>query len=119
VKTYSFIKPDPTLRNNLMAFGYENGLGWYPLIEELFDKITELLDTKYLELKEDFEVLQVKEKWGSLRVYVSTANDEIFDLIDEYEEKSSKICENCGKPGIIKEINGWWTCTCAECEKIK
>ena len=44
MKDYTFIRPDPYLQNNLMAFGFECGTGWHPLIIELFDKLQEIID---------------------------------------------------------------------------
>lgn len=117
MKEYSFIKPDPTFKSNLMAFGYECGDGWLPLIEELFDKIQNLLDTKYPEEKENFQVLQVKEKYATLRVYTTGVPNEIYNLIDEYELKSMHICEHCGKKGEIKLSHGWWKTLCKRCFK--
>lgn len=119
MKTYSFIKPDYSLQSNLMAFGFDCGSGWYSLIYELFDKIEELLNTKYKEFREDFEVVQVKEKWGELRVYISSGPHEIFDLIESYSDKSTHICENCGKPGTLAENKGWWSTLCSECRYEK
>jgi hypothetical protein len=37
-KKYTIIKPDPTLKNNLMAWGFMCDAGWHPLIHELLDK---------------------------------------------------------------------------------
>ncbi len=51
------INPDPTMKNNLMAFGWECLEGWYPLIQELIDILVKID-------KPDFELLQVKEKYG-------------------------------------------------------
>lgn len=61
---------------------------------------------------------QVKEKFGSLRFYMSSAPDEAYDLIDEAEKKSHTICEMCGAPGERKRsANTRWISTrCAEHE---
>jgi hypothetical protein len=112
---YWFFKPDYSLQNNLMAFGFENDEGWYPLIDELCSKLEKLIDEKYPDLKEGeypFQVEQVKEKYGGLRFYVSGAYEEIFDLIDEYEKKSYEICETCGEAGELKEVHGWYKTVC-------
>jgi hypothetical protein len=118
VNKYWFFKPDPTLQNNLMVFGLECGDGWLNLIDELCFKLDKLITGKYPEFKEDFQVLQVKEKYATLNFYVSSGNDEIFDLIDEYCDKSANICEECGK-SPAKEINKnfWWYTRCEECSK--
>jgi hypothetical protein len=104
------------------------GIGWYPLVEELCEKINELLNTKYPDLKFDANksiwedrglyVTQIKTKWGSLRFYVSSANDEIFDLIDLYEEKSGTICERCGLDGETIDVGGWYTTVCERCKNL-
>jgi len=112
---YWFYQPDPTLQNNLMAFGWECGKGWFPMLTELSDKLDAMFREKYPEYMENFEVLQVKEKFGTLRFYVSSAPDEIYELIDEYEKKSGTICETCGKPGTLKESRGWLITICEEC----
>ena len=112
MKRYSIIEPDPTLRNNLMAFGFEVGNGWKPLVIELLDKIQKIVDEnlEYSELR----VLQVKSKYASLRVYLNYYFEEIEKLIDEYEEKSAHICEVCGKKGEERNINNWYTVLCAK-----
>jgi hypothetical protein len=114
-KSWWFIKPDYSLQSNLMAFGWECGKGWYPLIIELFDKLDELIRTKYPEFMVDFEISQVKEKFGGLRVYTSYGNDDIFDLIDSYAEKSFQTCESCGEPGKLTSDHGWYTTLCRAC----
>lgn len=110
LKKYTIIQPDPTLRNNLMVFGFEIGEGWMSLVIELLDKIQHLVDNnpEYSGL----QVIQVKEKYGSLRVYLNYYYKEIEDIIDEYEEKSCYICEECGEKGEIRNINNWYTALC-------
>ena len=116
MKNYTFIRPDPELQNNLMAFGFECGKGWYPLIIELFDKIQEIVDNnpEYA----DLEVLQVKEKWGWLTIYWNYYWEEIENLTDEYQEKSLHICERCGGEENVSMRNhhGWYVTLCQNCE---
>jgi hypothetical protein len=115
MRNYTFIHPDPELKNNLMAFGFECGEGWYPLIFELFDKVQDLIDktSEYAIL----EVVQVKEKWGSLRVYWNFYYKEIEDLTKIYEDESFKVCEKCGsKENVTMHvIHGWYTTICDGC----
>lgn len=110
LKKYTIIQPDPTLRNNLMAFGFEIGEGWMSLVIELLDKIQHLVDNnpEYSEL----QVIQVKEKFAQLRVYLNYYYEEIEDLIEEYTEKSVHVCEVCGDEGIIRDLHGWYTTLC-------
>jgi hypothetical protein len=118
MKKYYFLKPDPSLQSNLMAFGFECGSGWYPIIEEVFDKLEKLIEEMPKEerkhFQKDFEILQVKEKLGGLRIYVNIYTDEIIEIIREAGEKALKTCEICGKPGKIREINHWYFTNCDE-----
>ena len=110
LKKYTIIQPDPTLRNNLMVFGFEIGEGWMSLVIELLDKSQHLVDNnpEYSGL----QVIQVKEKYGALCVYLNYYYTEIEELIEEYEEKSCYICEVCGEKGEIRNINNWYTALC-------
>lgn len=110
LKKYTIIQPDPTLRNNLMVFGFEIGEGWMSLVIELLDKIQHLVDNnpEYSGL----QVIQVKEKFAQLRVYLNYYYKEIEDLIEEYTEKSVHICELCGETGETRNLHGWYMTLC-------
>lgn len=99
-----------------MCFGFECGDGWFQIIAELCGKIDAYLADK-MDLKKSFKVNQVKETFGSLRFYVSVADDTIYSFIEEAEKKSEETCELCGKPGSIIKNNGWLTCLCEKCIK--
>lgn len=103
------INPDPTLQSNLMAFGYECDKGWYPLIEELIQKLNRL--------PEEIYVTQVKEKFGGLRFYVASCGEEAYTLIHRYEGYSYHICEICGEfwTAKLRIKNGWYKTTCDKC----
>lgn len=58
---------------------------------------------------------QVKEKFGGLRFYTNYSLPEMEALIDEAEELSTKTCESCGAPGILRG-KGWVYTACDECE---
>ena len=36
-------------------------------------------------------------------------------LLQEAEEVSLCTCEECGKPGVERDVNGWITTLCSEC----
>ena len=95
-------------------FGVECGNGWKPLIDRYFKWIEEYNNDKSEENK--IETLQIKEKFGSLRIYPSSYTDELHNLIEKLEEESSNICEECGKhieEPIIK--NHWIYPLCEDC----
>lgn len=95
-----------------MGFGFECGNGWYDLIYRLCE------DIKQLNPPADFEVVQVKEKFGGLRFYVNSGTEEIYNLISVAEEASLTICETCGAPSSgPEEIKGWIHTACEACKK--
>jgi len=111
MRKYSILRPDPSLKTNLMAFGFMCGPGWYPLIHELLDKIQAIVDEQGI----DIEVVEIKEKYGGLRVYLSSYTDKIEALVEEYEHRAETVCEHCGDPGSLRYIGGWYQTLCDEC----
>jgi hypothetical protein len=97
-------------QENLLCFGFECGPGWFPIIEELSAKINDLLpeDT-------DFQVTQVKEKFGGLCFYTNWETKEIGKLISEAEDKCAVTCERCGAPGKLQTYS-WYKTTCDDCK---
>lgn len=87
--------------------------GWLPIIQDLSGKIEPLILNDEDEYRHIYAV-QVKEKYGGLRFYMSVSNDAIDKLIDEAEEACAITCERCGKPG---ELTGtrWYQTLCKEC----
>jgi hypothetical protein len=60
-----------------------------------------------------FEVLQVKEKFGTLRFYTNFETKEISNYIEEAEKKSAHTCEVCGEEGKLR-TGGWLMTLCDE-----
>lgn len=62
--------------------------------------------------------MQIKEKYGTLRLYSGSIPSEIYDELSDWEMKydklSSQICINCGKPATHM-TTGWITYICDEC----
>lgn len=63
---------------------------------------------------EDFLITQIKEKFGSLRVYSIGATEEIKKVIKKYEKLSQKTCVNCGAPATRITTN-WIMPYCDNC----
>lgn len=61
----------------------------------------------------DYTVLQVKEKFGGLRLYIH-GNRAAQDAIHKYEAESYKVCEYCGKPGSLDDSHFWLNTLCDE-----
>jgi len=82
------------------------GDGWYHILLGLSQALEEL--------DEDINVVQVKEKLGTLRFYVEGASEIAHDLIDQAEAMSAKTCEVCGEPGKLKRRDGWISVACSK-----
>jgi len=105
-----------SMQQTAMCWGFEHGDGWEPLIRELSEKI----ETYNKEHPDNpVEATQIKEKYGSLRFYVSNYPDKIDKLIDEAETKSETTCELCGKESKGISGKGWYVNYCDECLKRK
>ena len=89
------------------------GPGWGPLVRTAFRLV-----------RGRVPIVQVKEKYGTLRIYFSgygVLDDGVHTPVDVHtlemalETASSHICELCGRPGTLRE-GGWWVTRCDECE---
>lgn len=105
-----------------MAFGFDIGPGWYPIIEKLSAKLENLIQkykNEHPDLDKDYlpRASQVKEKYGTLRFYMISETEEMIALIDEAEEISKTVCEECGQPGVNKTSCGWYITMCDKCRK--
>lgn len=112
---YEFLHHDP-IRGELMTFRFECGDGWMPIIEDLFAKIDE--EVKRANLT-GFKVVQVREKFGGLVIYVDRGNEIIDTLIRTALRKAAKTCEDCGKPGRLREFNEWYSTQCSNCYAVQ
>lgn len=102
----------PNLYKRGMAF--ECGIGWYDIINDLSDKLEPLAESRGNQIGEYVFAEQVKEKFGTLRFYLSCATDDMYKLIDEAEWLSQNTCEACGKPGILGG-DKWMAVRCDLC----
>ena len=58
--------------------------------------------------------MQVKEKFGTLRFYTRTANEEQRGMIWMAEAISARICEECGNRGQRLVLGGWHLTRCRD-----
>lgn len=113
---FSFFKPERPVTEALMAFGFEHGDGWFDLIWTLCEDLEKIVKEEHLQ-EGYFEVIQVKEKFGTLRFYVNGGTNAIYDRINKAEGDSSATCEQCGKQPAKSTSKGHWIRTlCEECE---
>lgn len=95
-------------------FGIECDEGWYNIIHNLSYCINSLLMQIPEEEREDYYVVQIKEKFGGLRWYMNDETKEMTEHIQKAEDMSYKVCETCGKPGEPRK-GGWIKTLCDIC----
>lgn len=93
-----------------MPKGWRKAFG-IQLCKELKTQIIKEFGWKHLF---KYKVMQVKEKYGTLRWYDGNSSLSIFDIIDKYEDLSYHTCCNCGKPAT-KLSRGWICPYCDDC----
>ncbi len=150
---FPFMQQKPTLEeqkqnghitNLYTAFGCEFGDGWFQLMCDMCQEITNAYENAGVEI--DIIPAQAKEKFGTLRFYYDIKGQEqaihafdflgqgslrftdkstplykeISNIVRKYETKSATICEKCGKAGKLRKDLSWVLTLCDECyEKRK
>lgn len=135
-----FSQKDLPMTQSLMCFGMEVGDGWFPVLEQACQLIKHHLKNKefqgYTLIKSDTfydlnlegdpednkyyiipEFVQIKEKFGELRIYINSADNYIEGIIDMACAASTFLCETCSKPSKIKSHGGWLSNECKACER--
>lgn len=84
--------------------------GWFNTVWHMCEKIETTL--KSSPPGTAFEVLQLKEKFGLMRCYISTTNPKLNSIIDDAEHESERTCEVCGEPGKLRPNLSWIQTLC-------
>lgn len=84
--------------------------GWHDLVAKM---LNDLFDLGW-----DGQLRQIKEKFGSLRVYVLNTDEAINARIAEAEDESTRTCRVCGAPGELRH-GGWIKVLCDKHEAIR
>jgi hypothetical protein len=109
-----FAQKDLPMDRTCMCWGIAVGDGWYDIIDNLCDNIMKIQKEKNLK---PIEAAQVKEKFGGLRFYVNTCDNDIDNVIREAEDASYKTCEECGATEEIGSTKGYILTLCKSCAK--
>lgn len=59
-------------------------------------------------------IMQLKEKWGQCQLYLNMYGDNVFKVIQKYEDLSWNTCIKCGKPATHTS-RGWISPYCEDC----
>ena len=126
------------VRDLYSGWGLEMGSGWFQLIWDLCAEIRAAYEEAGATV--DIVVDQAKEKWGGLRFYWHPRGQKVaihaFDclggpsfrakpgslpvhakvdeIVRKYEEKSTRVCERCGAPGVLRTDLGYVCTLCDE-----
>lgn len=93
--------------------GIEVGDGWFELLAKSFGDIERAAQSSGVDAA---HLVQVKEKFGLLRIYVQgPSHDAIDDVLQRAEQASTVICEACGRNGNLVSDIGWLRVRCHPC----
>jgi hypothetical protein len=91
--------------------------GWRTIVETVCRRLEQAVAA---EPEAELAVLDIKQKWGGLRLLVASttvgaeAHDAITLAVDLAEARSICVCEQCGRPGRLAEQSGWYATRCEE-----
>ena len=95
------------------------GPGWYDLIASV--------DLYIRSICPDYQIDQIKEKFGGLRYYYSlpegvsdSTREGVNSFVAVAEVLSFCTCESCGDEGKLQaRPSGWWVTRCDKCMKAE
>jgi len=113
------------------------GPGWWSILTDFCEQLKGIL--RHHDETGKWYIRQVKEKFGELRIYVRPAPYERLDVdgfsewVDDIDPpeptpvaemigiikdqvigRASNTCEECGKPGELRVLDGWYRTVCDE-----
>ncbi|TAW15091.1 hypothetical protein ELI25_04120 [Rhizobium ruizarguesonis] len=125
---------DPDNTEGDWAYLITVGPGWWPLVEEYCAESQTLL-REHGETGKWF-IRQIKEKFGELRIYIRPVAEPLnvdwysetlrdidppqptpvaellSDLRGQITEQANRTCEECGDPGGLHVVDGWYRTCC-------
>ena len=104
-----FRQKDLSPQETTMCWGISCGDGWFDIVNVLCQNIQ-----KHAEFTgKSIEAVQVKSKWGALRVYLEGegVDDFVRGLVKMAESVSRTIKENSPKEIFFEENEDDWSCT--------
>ena len=107
-----FAQKDLSAIDTCMCWGIDCNDGWYFILDSLCNGIQSYIN---LNNTRQIEFVQVKQKFGSLRVYTD-GHDELIDgMIYFAEYLSFHVCETCGSSKNVGHTMGWVEAICDAC----
>ncbi len=102
--------------DTLIGGGFNTDVGWNGILAVMLWRLAQL------PLPGSFRIVQIKEKFGLLRVYHNNeTGDEVVPQVSRIIQSairvSATICEYCGAPGAkLDDSKTWLKTVCSECK---
>ena len=87
------------------------GPGWWPILEKYIPQILAI---------DPAAELEVKEKYGTLRIWVGSEKDDLEQLsalAESAEKEAVSVCEVCGAAGSVRKQR-WVQTLCDRCAEL-
>lgn len=114
----SWIKKHPEWFDRPRIEIEEGHEGWRQLIDDAFEAVEEIL---FQHSGEYFWIVQVKEKFGGLRIYFreagrpQEASTRLSEIMTDAEARSRYICEICGTSARVGLKDSTYSVRCSSC----
>ena len=106
---------DDNLKTPYELFGVECESGWDEILKPIFEYVENYNKDK--DYDDRLEILQIKEKFGTLRIYCNFYTEKLRNLIEKAEEESINTCECCGTHENLGWTSGWIKRLCKGCSE--
>lgn len=94
------------------CFDYSCPPGWEYIVCEAC--------ARFADLEQTVDIVQVKQKFGGLRLYTNQYTPEIERIVQDAEEQCAYTCERCGsRDGSVDKFRGtshWISTLCGPCQ---
>jgi hypothetical protein len=98
------------MTNEQMKNGFDLMRVGYPGWRKLLDRAQSAIE------KHNAVLGQIKEKFGGLRIYLDSYDEELDDVIGKIEAESCETCDLCGAAGrIVAPAGRWLVARCLKC----
>ncbi|MCB1257619.1 MAG: hypothetical protein KDB26_10960 [Microthrixaceae bacterium] len=87
------------------------GRGWHSILITLDAELTEIDPT--------IAYVQIKERYGGLRVYSTRPSEDAWNAVRRAKRRAQTAalatCESCGRAGTMHSRLGWYRTLCGSC----
>lgn len=92
--------------------------GWWSAFGETFcEELDSCLKKCGQDIYKNFKIIELKEKFGGLRIYTNIHIKEVNEILDKYEALSTTVCQECGAPAT-RISQGWIGYFCEKCAPV-